>query len=96
MLQNPLIPLDKREDLISHIVLVHQSVGVYSARFLSQLRRANYVTPKNYLDYIGTYLKLLRDKDKYIEGLVSKDIVSFLFAVIYLLNILVLELMHTC
>ena len=64
--QNPLIPDDKREDVVSHIVLVHQSVVVYSKKFLQRLRRSNYVTPKNYLDFINTYLRLLDDKDKFI------------------------------
>ena len=65
-LQNPLIPDEKREDVVSHIVLVHQSVVVYSKKFLQRLRRSNYVTPKNYLDFINTYLRLLDDQDKFI------------------------------
>ncbi|KAL8575827.1 Dynein heavy chain 10, axonemal [Nucella lapillus] len=69
---NPLIPMDKREDLISHIVLVHQSVGIYSKRFQQQLRRNNYVTPTNYLDFIKSYLRLLEEKDKYIQSLCDR------------------------
>ncbi|XP_067660223.1 dynein axonemal heavy chain 10-like [Haliotis asinina] len=61
-----LIPDNHREDVVSHIVLVHQSVGEYSKKFLQRLRRNNYVTPKNYLDFINTYLKLLEEKDKFI------------------------------
>jgi hypothetical protein len=34
------------------MVGVHQSVRAYSTRFLEELRRHNYVTPKNYLDYV--------------------------------------------
>jgi hypothetical protein len=34
------------------MVGVHQSVRDYSARFREELRRHNYVTPKNYLDYV--------------------------------------------
>jgi dynein heavy chain len=64
--QNPLIPDEKREAVVSHIVLVQQSVVVYSKKFLQRLRRSNYVTPKNYLDFINTYLRLLDDKDKSI------------------------------
>ncbi|XP_076453104.1 dynein axonemal heavy chain 10-like [Babylonia areolata] len=64
--ENPLIPDEKREAVVSHIVLVHQSVVAYSKTFLQRLRRSNYVTPKNYLDFINTYLKLLDDKDKFI------------------------------
>jgi len=65
-LQNQRIPEDKREAVVSHIVMVHQSVGNYSKLFQQRLRRNNYVTPKNYLDFISSYLKLLDEKDKYI------------------------------
>ncbi|BFZ18669.1 hypothetical protein BsWGS_21707 [Bradybaena similaris] len=64
--ENPLIPVTKREEIVTHIVMVHQSIGVYSIKFLQRLRRNNYVTPKNYLDFINTYLKLLNDQDKFI------------------------------
>ena len=56
---------------MTHIVKVHQSVSRFSKEFLQKLRRANYVTPKHYLDYINTYLKLLEEKDKFIQSLVS-------------------------
>lgn len=48
--------------------MVHGSVGDYSKMFLQKLRRSNYVTPKNYLDFISTYANLLEDKDQYILG----------------------------
>ncbi|ESO91629.1 hypothetical protein LOTGIDRAFT_122204, partial [Lottia gigantea] len=64
--ENNLIPDEHRENLVTHIVLVHTSVGHYSKMFLQRLRRNNYVTPKNYLDFINTYLKLLEEKDQYI------------------------------
>ncbi|XP_013925275.1 PREDICTED: dynein heavy chain 10, axonemal-like, partial [Thamnophis sirtalis] len=63
---NPLIPSEHTEELIAHIVMVHGSVGVYSKKFLQKLRRSNYVTPKNYLDFINTYTKLLEDKNHFI------------------------------
>ncbi|KAL3856163.1 hypothetical protein ACJMK2_010948 [Sinanodonta woodiana] len=63
---NQLIPENSREAVVSHIVLVHTSVGTYSKLFAQRLRRNNYVTPKNYLDFINTYLKLLEEKDKSI------------------------------
>ncbi|KAK3083644.1 hypothetical protein FSP39_000711 [Pinctada imbricata] len=63
---NQLIPEDKREEVVSHIVMVHQNVGHYSKLFQQRLRRNNYVTPKNYLDFINSYLKLLEEKDKFI------------------------------
>ncbi|XP_074640231.1 dynein axonemal heavy chain 10-like [Tubulanus polymorphus] len=65
---NPLIPEEHRDGVVSHIVMVHQSVGDYSIQFLQKLRRNNYVTPKNYLDFINTYSKLLDEKDQFILG----------------------------
>ena len=56
------------EDLVEHVVLVHESVGEFSKQFLQKLRRSNYVTPKNYLDFINTYLKLLDEKTQYNIG----------------------------
>ena len=55
-----------RENIVAHIVMVHLSVVNKSKEFAQRLRRNNYVTPKNYLDFINTYLKLLEDKDKSI------------------------------
>ena len=55
------IPSENRAALVSHMVGVHQSVGHFSVEFMQKYRRANYVTPKNYLDYISTYNKLLAD-----------------------------------
>ncbi|CAL1543933.1 unnamed protein product, partial [Lymnaea stagnalis] len=63
---NQLIPQNHREDIVGHCVMVHQSVNDYSARFLQRLRRYNFVTPKNYLDFITCYLRLLKEKDLYI------------------------------
>ncbi|XP_052801261.1 dynein axonemal heavy chain 10-like isoform X3 [Mya arenaria] len=65
---NALISEQHRDSVVEHIVLVHTSVGEYSKQFLTRLRRSNFVTPKNYLDFINTYLKLLLDKDKFIEA----------------------------
>ena len=49
---------------MTHMVMVHQSVEHYSEQFAAKLRRKNYTTPKNYLDYIDTYLSNLEKKDK--------------------------------
>jgi dynein heavy chain, axonemal len=62
--ENEFIPKDSREKLVTHMVMVHQSVEHYSEQFAAKLRRRNYTTPKNYLDYIGTYLQILERKDK--------------------------------
>lgn len=56
---HPKIPEMHREPIISHVVHVHNSIKFYSADFLQKLRRKNYVTPKHYLDYINTYIRLI-------------------------------------
>lgn len=43
------------KSIVSHMVMVHESVRAASTRFQEQLRRYNYVTPKNYLDFIHNY-----------------------------------------
>jgi len=43
------LPDAMRAPIVEHMVLVHNSVRDFSARFAEQLRRYNYVTPKNYL-----------------------------------------------
>ena len=48
------------------MVSVHLCVGQYSKEFLQKLRRVNNITPKNYLDFISTYTKLLNQKDKFV------------------------------
>ncbi|KAL8180179.1 UNVERIFIED_CONTAM: Dynein heavy chain 10, axonemal [Gekko kuhli] len=63
---NPLIPPDNTEAVIEHTVMVHDSVGDFSKKFLQKLRRSNYVTPKNFLDFIHTYAKLLEEKNLFI------------------------------
>lgn len=57
--------------MVNHVVYVHQTVGVFSKTFLQKLRRVNYTTPKNYLDFINTYNKLLEEKDKFVLEQVS-------------------------
>lgn len=63
-----MIPKDHTEAVIGHVCMVHGLVGEYSILFQQKLRRSNYVTPKNYLDFINTYSTLLEDKDQYILG----------------------------
>ncbi|XP_017580699.2 dynein heavy chain 10, axonemal [Pygocentrus nattereri] len=63
---SPMIPDAHTEGVIGHVCMVHGSVGEYSKFFQQKLRRSNYVTPKNYLDFISTYSNLLEDKDQYI------------------------------
>eukprot|EP00731_Ephydatia_muelleri_P035324 Em0114g8a len=65
--ENELIPDTHRDSIVEHVVHVHLSVGSYSQEFLQKLRRINHVTPKNYLDFINAYTKLLREKDKFVQ-----------------------------
>ena len=58
--------------MVEHVVHVHLSVGQYSKEFLAKLRRINHVTPKNYLDFINTYTKLLQEKDKFVQDQVRE------------------------
>ena len=64
--QNDQIPSNQRQSVVDHVVHVHLSVSKYSKDFLQRLRRVNHVTPKNYLDFINTYTKLLSEKDKFV------------------------------
>ncbi|KXS21993.1 hypothetical protein M427DRAFT_494431 [Gonapodya prolifera JEL478] len=56
------IPNDSRSTIVTHMVKVHLSVGEASVQFLQRYRRHNFVTPKNYLDYISTYNSLLKSQ----------------------------------
>ncbi len=49
------------------MVHVHLSVGKYSKEFQQKLRRVNHVTPKNYLDFISSYTRLLQVKVKFVQ-----------------------------
>ncbi|NWI34931.1 DYH10 protein, partial [Sula dactylatra] len=60
------IPSESSKSVIEHMVMVHESVGDFSKRFLQKLRRSNHVTPKNYLDFMHTYSKLLEEKNEFI------------------------------
>lgn len=51
-----------RNLILEHIVIVHMSVCTISVKFTAETRRTNYVTPKNFLDYIMTYRTLLKNK----------------------------------
>ncbi|OXB64089.1 hypothetical protein ASZ78_002019 [Callipepla squamata] len=63
---NTHVPAESSKMVVEHMVMVHGSVGVFSKRFLQKLRRSNHVTPKNYLDFIHTYSKLLEEKNEFI------------------------------
>jgi dynein heavy chain len=56
LLADVTLPEEHRENIVTHMVRVHKSVKVYSDRFELEMRRINNVTPKNYLDYVNTYV----------------------------------------
>lgn len=66
--EHPSIPADHKTEIVAHVVHVHYSLVYYSQQFLLKLRRRNFVTPKHYLDYIATYLKLMEEKNAFILG----------------------------
>lgn len=72
-----MIPQSHSATVIAHVCMVHGSVGEYSKMFQQKLRRSNYVTPKNYLDFLSTYSNLLEDKDQYILGKKERVINKF-------------------
>lgn len=63
-----MIPKAHTEAVIQHVCMVHGSVDEYSKLFLQKFRRFNYVTPKNYLDFINTYCNLLEEKENSFLG----------------------------
>ncbi|KAJ8924399.1 hypothetical protein NQ315_007195, partial [Exocentrus adspersus] len=64
----PKIPDMYKTNIIKHVVFVHQLVIQYTVDYTVKLRRKNYITPKHYLDFITTYLRLLEEKDNYINN----------------------------
>lgn len=64
---NQMIPENHMQNVIQHVVYVHKVVEDASVDYLTKLRRTNFVTPKNYLDFATSYLKLLEEKDDEVE-----------------------------
>ncbi|XP_062273833.1 dynein axonemal heavy chain 10 [Scomber scombrus] len=64
--ESPMIPEEHAPAVVAYVCMVHTSVGDYSKLFLQKLRRCNFVTPKNYLDFINTYSNLLEENDQFI------------------------------
>jgi dynein heavy chain len=61
-----------RQPITDHIVMVHLLVQEYSVKYEEEFRRRNYSTPKNYLDYINAYTKMLVSKKKILDGKVLR------------------------
>ena len=71
-LQDEALPDAHRESIVEHMVLVHQGVMDASADFFIELRRHNYVTPKNYLDYISNYRAQMKEKRKRTQDSIKR------------------------
>eukprot|EP00762_Andalucia_godoyi_P000034 ANDGO_02412.mRNA.1 Dynein-1-alpha heavy chain len=63
------LPGDLRPLVVEHMMRVHLSVSEASEEFEARLRRHNYVTPKNYLDYIANYRTLLNSNRKKVDDM---------------------------
>ena len=70
--ESEIIPAEHYDNVVAHAVHVHQSVAKYSTDFEEKLRRYNFVTPKNYLDFLKSYKDLLNQKDKFVEDQVER------------------------
>lgn len=57
--EHPSISEMYKRDIVEHVVHVHNSVRHYTQQYLQSVRRKNFVTPKHYLDFISTYLRLI-------------------------------------
>jgi dynein heavy chain len=66
------LPAPSRKPIVEHMVMVHQYVRGQSDGFLQQLKRYNYVTPKNYLDFISNYRSVLKDERRKIDGQIQR------------------------
>ena len=80
LFQQSKIPNEHKDNVIENVVKTHGSVGEYSKLFLQKLRRVNYVTPKNYLDFIKTYTRLLDEKDQFVLEQVSNLSIHFILS----------------
>lgn len=70
--ENRKIPDSLKDAINDHVVHVHESLRHYVQEFLSILRRRNYITPKHYLDYVTTYIRLLDEKSSFITQQIAR------------------------
>ena len=61
-----------RPAIVEHMCIVHESVRDLSKRFQEQLRRYNYVTPKNYLDFVNTYKRSLSQERQSTDSMIAR------------------------
>ena len=61
-----------RDGVVDHMVMVHLNVLTYADKYKEELRRFYYVTPKNYLDYIQNYRRMLRESGRKIQKAIKR------------------------
>ena len=66
------LPDEHRTSIEAHIVKVHLSINDFSKEFDRKMKRKNHATPKNFLDYINTYITMLYKQRKEIDRNVSR------------------------
>ncbi|KAG5468437.1 hypothetical protein LSCM1_02417 [Leishmania martiniquensis] len=66
------LPEELRVPIVEHMVHVHLTADKLSSRYQSELKRHNYVTPKNYLGFLANYAKLLVTRREDIDDIVKK------------------------
>ncbi|ORC93797.1 putative dynein heavy chain [Trypanosoma theileri] len=72
MLQDEDLPEELKRTIASHAVYVHMTADELSARYQAELKRHNYVTPKNFLGFLANYSRLLITRREEIDDLVNK------------------------
>ena len=66
------IASEYRSAVTEHMVMVHLNVLTYAVKYREELRRYYYVTPKNYLDYIQNYRRMLRESGRKINKAIKR------------------------
>jgi dynein heavy chain len=66
------LPEEHRQAIVDHIVNVHMSVQTYSKEFEEKLKRKNFATPKNYLDFLRTYQASLESNNKDFNKMITR------------------------
>ena len=61
-----------QEALCAVFATCHRSTSDKSVEMLNKLKRKNYVTPTNYLEFVNGYRSLLAEKRKQIGGKATK------------------------
>jgi len=71
-LQDEAFSEEQRQNIVDHMVIVHQGVIDASEKFYFELRRHNYVTPKNFLDYISNYRGCTKEKKRSLNESIKR------------------------